>query len=373
MAYTVGGSAADTTVGDGRQRRGSRARRGVVILVAEDVDLQAAGGAAQAARHRRGRDARGAVLALGPGRPGYEVFTSPVTGGGYAGHRDARCAAPPSPSPGCGPASTYHIVVGRVDRAGNSRAALERSHGHAALPDRLGNLQYPPTLTHTISAVTRTDAVYGQVLIDGVTSAAGRDPDAAGPARLRPGRLRPDGNAAWTWVDATFNADAGNNDEFSATLLPDATGSLRLRLPVHHDRRRDWVYADLDGITNGYSPAQAGALTVNASSDTTAPAAPARAGRRHRRPVRGASSPGTRSPAIRRLRSTRSQRAPGGGGDLAVLGDRHGTGYTDTAVTGARPTRYRVLAVDTSFNRSAPSVLGDGDRRDPQGVGDLHA
>lgn len=37
---------------------------------------------------------------------------------------------------------------------------------------------------------------------------------------------------------------------------------------------REWLYADLDGASNGYSVAQAGALTVNASTDSSAPATP---------------------------------------------------------------------------------------------------
>ena len=81
-------------------------------------------------------------------------------------------------------------------------------------------------MTHTISAINRTDNVYGQVWIDGVTSQPGAT---AGPASRSwasaPTAANPAGNAAWTWVDAAFNTDAGNNDEFVASLLPEATGT----------------------------------------------------------------------------------------------------------------------------------------------------
>ncbi len=72
-------------------------------------------------------------------------------------------------------------------------------------------------MTHTISAVNRTDNVYGQVWIDGVTSQPGATPEPASrsSASARTAPTRP-ATRAWTWVDAAFNTDAGNNDEFVA-------------------------------------------------------------------------------------------------------------------------------------------------------------
>ena len=75
-------------------------------------------------------------------------------------------------------------------------------------------------------------------------------------------------------MDAAFNTDAGNNDEFVVSLQPQATGTFDYAYRYSVTAGRDWVYADLDGIGNGYSPAQAGSLTVTASSDVTAPAVP---------------------------------------------------------------------------------------------------
>ncbi len=55
------------------------------------------------------------------------------------------------------------------------------------------NLQWPPTIDHTISAVNRTATAYGQVWIDGVTSQPGPTPGLIaqlgfGPAGSNPGR-----------------------------------------------------------------------------------------------------------------------------------------------------------------------------------------
>ena len=36
----------------------------------------------------------------------------------------------------------------------------------------------------------------------------------------------PDANPAWKWVEASFNVNAGNNDEFMAVLLPEMVGTF---------------------------------------------------------------------------------------------------------------------------------------------------
>jgi len=79
------------------------------------------------------------------------------------------------------------------------------------------NLQWPLTLNYTVSPVDRTDPIYGQVWIDGITSQPGATPGLAAfigfGASTDP--------LTWTdWVAADFNVDAGNNDEFRGYLQP---------------------------------------------------------------------------------------------------------------------------------------------------------
>ena len=81
-------------------------------------------------------------------------------------------------------------------------------------------------MSHTISAVNRTDKAYGQVWIDGVTNQPGATPSLRAQLGFGPSGSNPAGNPDWTWVDASFNVDAGNNDEFVASLLPRALGHL---------------------------------------------------------------------------------------------------------------------------------------------------
>jgi hypothetical protein len=111
------------------------------------------------------------------------------------------------------------------------------------------------------------------------------------------------------------------------------------------------VYADLDGIGNGYSPAQAGKLTVNPSGDATAPNAPANL---H---VTGASPGGVTLAwdavvGDATLHGYEIGRADASGGPYSVIGFSTTTGFTDTAVVENETYWYVARAVDTSFNRS---------------------
>lgn len=63
-------------------------------------------------------------------------------------------------------------------------------------------------------------------------------------------------------MDARFNLDIGNNDEYAAGLRPGAASRFDYAFRYSTTGGRCWVYADLDGAGNGSSPAQAGDLTV---------------------------------------------------------------------------------------------------------------
>ena len=139
------------------------------------------------------------------------------------------------------------------------------------------NLQWPPSGRYTLS-VNGGLTVYGQVWIAGATEAAGPTPSLDAQLGFGPAGSDPHA-ASWTWQDAGFNGNAGNNDEFVATINPQQAGSYDYAYRYSTTAGRDWVYADLDGSPNGYSPAQAGKLTVDPSGDTTAaprPGGPAR-------------------------------------------------------------------------------------------------
>jgi FlaG/FlaF family flagellin (archaellin) len=205
----------------------------------------------------------------------------------------------------------YFYVVTAVDNVGNES---DRSNEAEALPHLVigwANLQWPPSIDHTISALDPTENIYGQVWIDGYTYQPGPTEGLVAQVGYGPDGSDPDGNRDWIWVEAPFNVDAGSNDEFYGQLLPEAVGIYDYAYRYSTTAGVEWLYADLDGTGNGYDPAQAGDLIVNPSSDTTPPAAP------------------------------------------LVLAPA--TEYTDWNVTNGASYAYVVLAVDTSFNQSGYS------------------
>jgi Fibronectin type III domain len=287
------------------------------------------------------------------GAAGYNVYRSPLSGGGYVQANGALVTGTSFTDTGLENARSYHYVVRAVDAAGNESASSNEVVGLPHLSIGWANLQWPPSMTHVISTVDRTDAVYGQVWIDGATSAPGPTPGLVAELGFGPDGSDPSG-AGWTWVPAAFNVDAGNNDEFVASLQPESTGEFDYAYRYSTTNGRDWTYADLDGIQNGYSPSQAGALTVNGSGDTTAPAAPT-----------GVRSTGASPTSISlawdavtgdaSLWGYEVWRGDASGGPYARLARLTGTSYTDTAVTEDQTYFYVVRALDTSFNRSGPS------------------
>jgi hypothetical protein len=254
--------------------------------------------------------------------------------------------------------------VRALDAAGNASASSNEVVALPHLTIGWANLQWPPSMEHVISTIDRTDDVYGQVWIDGATSAPGPTPGLVAQLGFGPDGSDPAGNAAWTWVDAAFNVDAGSNDEFVASLQPEETGVFDYAYRYSTTGGRDWVYADLDGIPNGYSPGQAGALTVNGSGDAVAPAAPV--GLRVT-----AVSPSAISLAWDAvlgdptLHGYEVLRGASAGGPYARIARVTEASYTDVSVTDSATYRYVVVALDTSFNRSGPSneVSATAERR----------
>ena len=289
------------------------------------------------------------------GAAAYDVWVSPLSGGGYVKANAAPVVARTFTISGLANARRSYIVVRARDTAGN---ASDRSNEVVGLPHLTvgwANLQWPPTMTHTISAVNRTDNVYGQVWIDGVTSQPGATPGLIAQLGFGPDGSDPAGNRAWSWVAAAFNTDAGNNDEFVASLQPDTTGVFDYAYRYSVTDGRDWIYADLDGIGNGYSPDQAGSLTVNPSSDTTSPSVPAglRVGSASPAGIELAWDAVAGDPSLHGYEVRRSET---GGGPYATIATTSDSTFADTGVTEGQTYFYVVRSVDESFNRSGPSA-----------------
>ncbi|MBU1746228.1 MAG: Ig-like domain-containing protein [Chloroflexi bacterium] len=286
------------------------------------------------------------------GAAGYNVYRSLLTGGGYT-----RIATGVGGSPYTDATVTdgtwYYYVITAVDAAGNESAF---SNEAGALPHYTigwANLQWPYEITHTIG-LTPTENIYGQVWIDGVTGQAGATPGLLAQVGYGPTGYAPN---TWTeWVDAAFNGDAGNNDEFKGQLLPEETGEFYYVYRYSTTAGRDWAYADRSGIIDPTAKGvvNPGLLHVLSSGDTTAPAMPTNLqvihwGADHISLAWNPVADGDLY-AYDLYRWGQGQTA---GDKVRIARIMAPTAvYTDNAVLTNQAYTYTVQALDTSFNRS---------------------
>jgi glycosidase len=288
------------------------------------------------------------------GAGGYHVYRSPVTGGGFVRITDTALGAPGYTDTGLQNGRTYFYVVTALDTAGNESGWSNQIAAQPHLSIGWANLQWPPTMSHTISTTDRTDEAYGQVWIDGATNQPGATPSLRAQLGFGPSGSAPEGNADWQWVEAVFNTDAGNNDEFKASLLPESTGTFSYLYRYSTTNGATWFYADLSGAFTG-TPPNPGVLTVNASADTTSPSVPT-----------GLEVVGSSPAAISvdwddnggdaSLYGYEVGRSSTSGGPYTVLALVSSSEFTDGSVEEDATYFYAVRAVDTSFNRSSYSA-----------------
>jgi glycosidase/fibronectin type 3 domain-containing protein len=289
-----------------------------------------------------------------PRAKNYNVYRSPVSGGGYIKVTSDPVKGTSFTDTGLRNARNYFYIVTALDRWGNESAY---SNEVTAMPHYTigwANLQWPPTMNHTISIIDRTDNAYGQVWIDGVTNQPGPAPTLRAQLGFGPADSSPAGNPGWIWIDASFNVDAGNNDEYMANMLPEAVGQYDYAYRYSTTNGRDWLYADLDGSGNGYDPLQAGKLTVVASGDTTPPDPPANLR------ILSASPAGielTWDAVIGdpTLYGYEVMRGDTNGGPYTVIALVTSINYIDNSVVEGATYYYVVRSIDQSFNRSGNS------------------
>jgi glycosidase len=284
----------------------------------------------------------------------YQVYQSPVSSGGYV--LMGQTGNTTYTDTGLVNGRYYYYVVRTVDAAGNEGAM---SNEAAALPHYMigwANLQWPPTLSHIVSTANRTDNAYGQVWIDGVTDQPGATSGLMTQLGFGPVGSNPAGNSSWIWVDAAFNVDAGNNDEFKTSLLPEGVGTFDYLYRYSTTNGRDWLYADLNGpVAAGALPSNPGKLTVNSSGDTTPPAPPTGLTVVSASPV-GIELAWDQVVGDATLYGYEVRRSDTSGGPYTTLALVTGaTHYVDAAVNEGSTYYYLVRSVDTSFNRSADS------------------
>ena len=283
----------------------------------------------------------------------YQVYRSNLSGGGYelVGETSNTTFTDTGLTPG---QRVYYIVIAKTTPSGMLSGPSNEVTALPAYTIGWANLQWPLATEHIIG-VTPTENIYGQVWIDGVTSEPGATPGLLAQVGYGPDGSDPRGNMDWTWYDAVFNTQAGNNDEFVGTLLPEMLGEFDYLYRYSTDGAVSWVYAYEGGLVmDPYDQTKAGDLTVNPSTDLTPPSAP----------VLSVADWSASSISLSWTESI---------DDLEVYAydiyrstdnitfskiDRilaPNLTYTDTTVVTDQLYYYYVIALDTSFNPSVPS------------------
>jgi hypothetical protein len=287
------------------------------------------------------------------GADSYNVYRSLLSGGGYA--LAANTAGTSYSDSGLSNATAFYYVVvarnagnGLISSPSNEAVGIPQHDLNAAF----FNLQWPYEIFHTISAANRTENIYGQIWISGVTSNPGPTAGIRAQVGYGPQASQPS-DPGWSWEEMAFNTDSGNNDEFAGSLLPDMLGDYDYTTRWSSDGGRTWRYADRNGP--GYIVGQGGLLHVLPSSDTTPPGAPTSLA------LVSTTASSISMDWLPNIEADlagyelfRQNSASPGYQRIAQL-DTAGTSFVDTGVTTGETYDYYLLAFDTSFNRSGPS------------------
>lgn len=107
------------------------------------------------------------------------------------------------------------------------------------------NVQFPTSLN--VAAGAASPLVYGRIFDLGTTEAAGANAAVRAQIGFGPLSANPEYQAGWTWTNATYNTQVGNDDEYQATFTAPATGSYRYVYRVSLDHGATWTTCDIDG------------------------------------------------------------------------------------------------------------------------------
>ncbi len=286
------------------------------------------------------------------GATSYDLYRSPVSGGGYVWIANTTNLT--YTDTGLQNATPYHfVVVSRDDVSGLVSGYSNEAVGIPAhdLSTAWYNLQSPPQIFHTISAITPTENIYGQLWINDYTG--GSDPAQGISAQIgyAIAGTPPISTSQWTWVDMAYDSAQGNNDQYVGNLLPDVVGDFDYITRWSSDGGNTWYRSDLSGPGDNGSP---GLLHVLASGDTTAPMTTTLYVDSTTAASVSLSWDAVSDPDVAGYELYRQNVAAPGYERIAQLFGNV-TSYEDTAVTTGETYEYYVLAFDTSFNRADPS------------------
>jgi len=290
------------------------------------------------------------------GAAGYQVWRSLLTGGGY---ELVGASAEPRYTDATARNGTrsYYVIVA-VDGAGNSSAPSAEVSILPELELTDARLAGPADVSQALSAVDPGVSIEAFVKAGSATAAAG--PAVGIRAQLGVGADRGGDPATdYTWSAMTWVGDSSGSDRLAGTVRPEALGTWNVVLRVSTDGGATWSYADRGGIVAGlgdawgYRPDLAVTLGVVPNADVNPPPRPGNL----RITSAGDVSVTLAWDAVAAGDIFRYEiaRSATPGGPYEPVGRSLEPSFTDASIRGGATYAYVVVAVDTAFNRSAPS------------------
>ncbi len=292
-------------------------------------------------------------LSWNAGAASYNLYRSPVKGGGYV--KIASIASLSFVDSSVNNGTTYYYVVRGVDALGNEGANSNEATATPAFPIGYAVLQYPKTISHRVSSTP--DTIYGQIYIQGLTDVSGEPGAILAQVGYGPTGSTP---AGWTWQPMTYNSGhtGDNNYEYQGSIRADQAGTYDYLVRFSDDGGRNWVYGDQDGYVPGGSPGtnQPGVLTLSPSTDTTAPGTPVVSIDWSANSLllswTAATDP---DDAVAEYRVFRGATAGSENPVAVAIVAGNVTSYVDTSVGSGQTYYYFIKAYDTSLNASGAS------------------
>jgi hypothetical protein len=102
--------------------------------------------------------------------------------------------------------------------------------------------QYPLSLS--LSPGQTSQNIYGQVYQAGVTETPGASSMITAQLGYGPLTANPEYETGWIWVNATYNVQSYNNDEYQASFTAPAAGTYRYLYRFSLDGGANWTYCD---------------------------------------------------------------------------------------------------------------------------------
>lgn len=105
---------------------------------------------------------------------------------------------------------------------------------------------YTPT-TLNVAAGSSTGLVYGRVYASGVTETSGANSLVKAQLGYGAQGSDPRTSTGWTWVNATWDNQIANQDEYQASLTVNNPGSYAYTYRASVDSGASYTYCDTDG------------------------------------------------------------------------------------------------------------------------------